>query len=408
MAETERPRGAGVEAPAVEIEEGANDPMGVGAPEVAPDLGDLDDLLGESAQMAKTALMSEQEVDELLTKREAYIDRYTTASRNKESRLRRVEGFNPLKDLDAEDYDSLIAEGVVDRDYADKLEHLDEVIEDLEAVSSPSEEILARLAQLLERRAPVREWLEGKVQDRKEALAQRREDVRAKLEAFYIRRINELTAAVVEIEANPRVQDRLDKEAEVAVAELKAQRQEVIREVTRYVASLSARHGRAFNRLTQIAGEAAVTSLMDIPQQRDSRTRTRIVGEVREAIMDGILKETGDKQVREPKEIVPWAARTSSIDYFGALEFLRTSKRMDELKRMPGAEEQQAQRLLEDRDRILLENEVLRSLFGSKWRVDAKTKKKTLAPFWAAFDRRVAADKKKANVAAKAQGAGKK
>lgn len=408
---SERPPGAGAEVPAIEIEENVDEPVAEGvldaAPESAPPLDDLNELLEESAQMAQQALMSTQEVDALLKEREGYMDRYDTASWNKKSRLQRVEGFNPLKELDPQDYDSLVDEGVVDDAYVTRLKHLDHVIHQLEAVRSGTGQIFDRLTQLLERRAAVRDWLEGQVQARKDALAERREAVRAKLEEFYVRRINELTVAIDEIEANPRVQERLEQEAEAAIAELKERRQEIITEAMRYVASLSARHERAFARLTELIGAKAVRSLMDLPKQRDPKTKARITREAQEPIMESILNGEGDAQLRDPKEIVPWVARTASIDYFGAINFLRAEERMEALRKMPGAEAEPAQKLLKDRARILNENAVLRFLIGSKWHVDPRTKKKILSRFWAAFDERRAADKKRADEESRAKGAAK-
>jgi hypothetical protein len=374
-----------------------------------PTIEDLDALLRESENVAAVASMSEKEIDEMIERRQESLDRLQDVEIIRESRLQRVENFNPLKDLKPSDYERLVQEDIIDAPYAELLKKLDGVIAKFESLDYPSADERAKLEELLEARNTVNEKLESQIEERQQEIATRREEVKNKVLEHYGARVEELERTIAEIESNPRVMERLrtiaEKEMQAVFAKREAEkkafeakveqdRKAIIQEANRCVQSLSARHDNAFKRLGELLGnEKIADELVSVLGEEDVRKRQGAFDRIRSRLMASIIDGEGEKQLKEPKEIVPWKAAQTSIRYGGAIDFLRFHETEKALRAAADVGDKQAQRLLEQRDQIISGNEAIRRLVGPQWVTDHKTNEKRMSAFWAAFETRKKNDK---------------
>jgi len=363
-----------------------------------PDIKDLDSLLEESEKVATVASLSEKEIDELVEKRQESLERLQNVDAIREQRLQRTEKFNPLKDLIPADYDRLVQEGMIDTDYAKRLKKLDAVIAKLESLDYPTADAVAELERLTQVRNSFRERIESQIEEKQQELSERRENIKNKVLEHYEKRAEELEEIIAEIESNPRVIERLHAMAEQERKEfeekIEQERKKLLVEAARFIQSLSVRHANAFNRLGEITGnEKIAEDLLKALEEEDKRKQRSIFDKVRNSIIESIIDGEGKQQLKEPKEIVPWEVRSTSIPYIDAMDTLRYSGTTEALQVAADAGNEQAKHLLEQREKILGENEVLRKLVGRKWITDRKTGKKYLGAFWSAFETRKENDK---------------
>ena len=364
-----------------------------------PDIKDLDNILRESEEVAEAASLSEEEIDKMIEKRQEALGRFQSIDVIREERLRRVENFNPLGGLTPADYDRLVQEGMIDSEYAERLKKLDGVIGKLEALAYPTADAVAELERLAQIRNSFREKLESQIEEKQQELSERREDVKSKVLGHYARRVEELEKVIAEIEANPRVVERLHAMAEQERKEfeekIEREQKELLTAATRFIQSLSARHANSFNRLSEITGnEKIAEDLLKALKEEDERKQQSAFDRVRSRVIKSIIEGEGKQQLKEPKEIVPWEVRPTSIPYVGAINTLRYRGTTEALQAAADAGSEQAKRLLEQRRQILAENEILSKLVGRKWITDRKTGEKRLGEFWSAFETRKANDKK--------------
>jgi len=179
-----------------------------------PSVEDLDALLRESESVATVASMSEKEIDEMVERRQESLDRLQDIGPIQESRLKRVENFNPLKGLKPSDYERLVQEEMIDAPYAERLKKLDGVIAKLESLDFPSADAKAELEKLSGVRNAFREKIESQIAEQQQETTSRREEVKNKVLEHYAKRTDELERVIAEIESNPRVIERLQTMAE--------------------------------------------------------------------------------------------------------------------------------------------------------------------------------------------------
>ncbi len=374
-----------------------------------PSIEDLDALLCEAESVATIALISEKEIYEMIERRQELLDRLQDLEIIRESRLQRVENFNPLKDLKPSDYERLVQEGMIDAPYAERLKKLDGLIEEIEALDYPSVYAKTVLEELSEVRNAFREKLENQIEERQQEIAARREEVKNKILEHYSTRAEELEQMVVEIESNPHVVERLQTMAEKEMqalfakreaekkafeAKIEQERKAVIQEAARYIQSLSARHDNAFKRLGELLGnEKIADELIAVLGEKDARKQRDVFNSTRSRLINAIIDGEGEKQLKDPKEIVPWKVAPTSIPYRDAIDFLRFHETGKALQAAAEAGNKQAQKLLEQRDKIINGNEVIRRLVGPQWVTDRKTNKRQMSAFWAAFETRKKNDK---------------
>ncbi len=397
-----------------------------------PSIEELDALLRESESVAIAASMSEKEIDEMIERRQELLNRLQNVELIVESRAQRVENFNPLKNLKSSDYERLVQEDIIDLPYAKRLKRIDDVIAKLEALDYPSADAKAELEKLSEVRNAFREKLESQIEERQQEIAMRCDELKNKVFEHYRARAEELERTIAEIESNRRVVERLQvmakkemqdvftkREAEKKAfeAKIEQERKAFIKEATRYVQSLGARHRNAFKRLGELLDNEKITDeLMALLDEEDVRKQQSAFDRARSRLINAIIDGEGERQLKDPKEIVPWKVAPTCVRYREAIDFLRFCETKEALGRVAGAGDKQAQKLLEQRDQIIRENEVIRRLVGPQWVTDRKTGKKRMTAFWAAFETRkkndkegiTAARKKEREEAAKREAAFKK
>lgn len=370
---------------------------------------DLDALLSESENIATVALMSEKEIDKMIERRQEALNRLQNVELIRESRLQKVENFNPLGDLNPSDYERLIQEGIIDASYAKRLQKIDEVIAKFETLEYPSADVKAQLEKLSEIRNSFREKLEDQIAERQQELTARREEVKNKVLEHYAKRAKELEKTIIEIESNPRIVEQLqamakkemhadfakrEVEKKAFKAKIEQERKAIIQEATRYIQSLSARHNNAFKRLGKLLeNEKIEEELLTVLNEGDAKKQQSTFDRARSKLINAIIDGEGEKQLKEPKEIVPWKIGPTTIQYKEAIYFLRFHETEKALQIAADAGDQQAQKLFEQRKQIINGNEIIRQLVGPQWVTDRKTNKKKMGAFWAAFEIRKKNDK---------------
>jgi hypothetical protein len=369
-----------------------------------PSVEDLEARLRDAESVATSASVSEKEIDEMIERRQESLDRLRDISSIQESRLRKVENFNPLKDLEPDDYERLVREGIVDNAYAQRykatpaqlisyFQKRDKVITDLEKLEYPTANAIAELERLVTERNRFRQELESLIAERQEEIAARREEIKNKLLEHYTRRAEELERTIAEIESNPRVIERLrtmaEKERQAFQAKIEQEWKKIIQEAGRYIQSLGARHVNVFKRLGELTGnEKIAEELLQILREGDERKMQSALDKIRSRLIDAIIDGEGERQLKDPKEIVPWRVGPTSIRYSDAMKFLLFQETEKTLRAAAEAGNEQAKKLLEQRERIIAGNEIIRKLVGPQWITDRRTNKRRMGAFWAAFETR--------------------
>lgn len=374
-----------------------------------PSIKDLDALLRESEGIAMVASMSEEEIDKMVERQQESLERLQVVDAIRESRLQRVENYNPLGGLNASDYERLVQEEMIEAPYAERLKQLDGVIAKLESLDYPSADAKAELEKLSRVRNAVREKLESQIGERQQEVTARREEVKNKVLEHYAKRTEELERVIADIESNPRVMERLwtmaekemkelfarrEKEKQEAEARIEQEQKAIIQEATSCIQSLGARHGNAFKRLGELVGNEKISEeLLQALGQEDARKQQGAFDRVRSRLIGAIIDGEGEKQLKDPREIVPWKTGSTSTPYGDAMNFLRFYGTEQALQAAANTGNEQARKLLEQREQIISGNEVIQRLVGREWVFDQQTKQKRRGTFWAAFETRNKNDK---------------
>ena len=364
-----------------------------------PDLAELDSTLKEANEIADNASLSEKEIDEMAEKYKNTAERIKDIDLIQEERLRRVENYNPLKDLTPADYTRLVQEGIINSEYADRLQTIDSIINKLESLESPTTDAMAELEKLANVRNEIREKIENLIEEKQEEISGRKEKIRNEIFEHYAKRIEELENVIKEIEKNPRAIERIkiieEKEREEFEKTKKAEEERLFSEASRFIQSLNAKHNNAIKRLIEITKDKdVVKKLSDSLSFETKEKQNQEFKKVRSKLITAIIEGEGENQLKEAKEVVPWETKTSSIRYFDAFNTLQEREVINALQKAAKEGDTQAEQLLKQRDQIIAENNVLRKLIGKKWIIDNKTGKKRLGTFWSAFETRKENDEK--------------
>jgi hypothetical protein len=208
-----------------------------------------------------------------------------------------------------------------------------------------------------------------------------------------------------------------EKERQAFQAKIEQERKKIVQEAGRYIQSLSARHANAFKRISDLTdNEKIADELVQVIRKGDERKQQSVLDKVRSSLMSSIIDGEGEKQLKDPKEIVPWKVGPTSIQYGDAMNFLRFHETEKALQAAAEAGDEYAKKMLEQREQIIADNEIIRRLVGPQWITDRKTNEKRMGAFWAAFETRkkndkegvTAARKKEREEAAKREAAFKK
>ncbi|HLD69249.1 MAG TPA: hypothetical protein VJA17_00630, partial [Candidatus Omnitrophota bacterium] len=312
-------------------------------------------------------------------------------------------------------------EEMIDAPYAERLKKLDGVITKLESLDFPSADAKAELEKLSGVRSAFRERIESQITEQQQEITTRREEVKNKVLEHYAKRAEDLERVIAEIESNPGVIERLqamaEQERKAFQVKIEQERKRIVQEAARYIQSLGVRHANAFKRLGDLTGNEKITDeLMQTLDEGDERKQQGALDKVRSRLINAVIDGEGEKQLKDPKEIVPWKVMPTSIQYGDAMNFLRFHETEKALQAAAEAGNEQAKKLLEQRDRIINGNEIIRRLVGPQWITDRKINERRMGAFWATFETRkkndkegiTAARKKEREGAAKREAAFKK
>ncbi len=364
-----------------------------------PSLTELDEILAEARKAAKIAQMSEEEIDKMLAERQAALDKVKDIDLLKTERLKQLEEYEPLAGLTVEDYNRLVEEEIISADYVEKLKETDDLIEKLQSLKSLTVKEEATLEELKQLRSSCRQFLQSQIEEKRQLTINRLDKIKNKMAEHYQNKIKKLEKVIEKAEENPRALARLYDMAKQEMAEheekIRQEEEKKLKEITRFIQSLSARQANALNRLRQVVkNENLKDDLLQALEERDSRKQQSSFDKIRSQVIKAIIAGTGEEQIKEAKEVVPWETK-SSVNYYFAFNQLLSREVKTFLKAKQAAGDEQAQNLLKQIDQIVMADSALHKLFGKKWIKDKKTGKKRLGAFWWAFAERKKNDKEK-------------
>ena len=367
-----------------------------------PEIDDLDAFLGESEKVFTVATMTAADVDGLIKERQIMIHQVDDLETLSKKCSQRVVNSNTCTGLAATNYADLMAVGLIDAAYVERLQKMDELISKFQAVEHLPREASVKLAGLEEKRKDFQDRMAVKIQEKQEKLGLYQGIVREEIKNHFAQRIEKLIQGIAGIETNPHVKERLQvmKEAEQEALKVKQQaaarqaaleQQQLAKKVERFIQSIGAKHVQAFQRLEELTGEAELESrLLRLMNGKDEQQKRSVLESLRNQLIKAIIEgeDEGEEkgQLKSPAEVVPWQMgdkrdkrdkRGNKIIYCAALDFLAEPAMVAQLK---GTAQQK------DVEQLISSNHILRRLFGKRWLNDNGQQKP--GRFWAAFEQR--------------------
>lgn len=369
-------------------------------PPVSVDDFDLSDLLesGEQileaeAKQAQLAAMTKAEVDAMIRRQHEAITEMMEAEKMLETQLKKIEEENPFMNgsVEEEDIDRLQSEGIVNTKLAGDLKKVFKMLNDLAKVENPTSAALAHHQKVVLTLEAIRKQIEGVIEVKQAEIRERREKLKEAILSDLSEKNKRMEAVIAEVMANPRVVERLQEltdalEAEQAEAE-KKQTEDTLKEAGMTLQSLTARHKSSIERLKSVLKKPDIMHELAVELLKNDPTHEKTFESTRRALKEAILEKENDEQIKSPREVVPWENSTS-IDYREGIDFLKSKSVVDTLRHLADDGNEKAKKLLELRSTLLVENDVLRKLFGPKWSVNDKTKERFPGPFWDLFEQR--------------------
>ena len=377
-----------------------------------PDIEDLDAILEGSEKVISNASVSGEHINKMIEERAELLERLWNVEAAREQRLQRVQDYDPFRGIDAGDYEQLVSAGVIDSVNAERLTKLDDVIDRLTSLDQPTAHSAAEFKRLSRLRKSFRKQLEGQLKAKRREVSDRRAEVENKVLGHYSKRTGPLESAIAEIEADPRVSERLKALEEEEKRKLEEEAKQFMLGVGQSAESLGTRHEKVFERLAEITGnENIVQDLLSALLKERGQKQQSVFNGVRNRLIESIIDGDGKGRLKGAGEVVPWAGRSSNNPYIDTMNDLRYCGTRERLEAIAADGNTEAARLLRDCKQLADENAILRRLVGRKHIEDRETGKKLLGPFWAAFETRrqndkdgtTAARKKKREETAKAE-----
>lgn len=348
---------------------------------------ELKSLLARSESIINHSIATEKNIDQLIEERQAITSRIPEIELNKEARLNRVEGFNPLQNLNAEDYDRLINEEIIDQEYAEILKSLDNLIRLGETESSPTLELSAQLEALSEQKNMAREVIEDKIAEKQEEIEIRRNEVRERVVEHYSKRIIQLEQRLAEIESNPQVFEKVQKIHEEEQRQLELEQEELHKEIFKYsdrgIRSLFDRYNNALSKIETVLGDKSIIDRLIESRDSGNQQETRqLFDSVRQQLVRAVREGEGEQQITKPQEVVPWAVNITIFKHNDVFNYVTSEESKKVLQSEADAGNQKAKTLLEQLSLIEEHNEILKILIQSKWN---KRNPEQMNDFWRAF-----------------------
>lgn len=377
------------------------------------DLSDLlasgEQILKDEARHAQLAAMTKAEVDAMIRRQHEAITTVMDAEKLMDQELKRIEEENPFMNgsVTEVDLDRLLSEGVINKKLAEDLKKVFKMLNDLAKIENPSSVALAHYERVVLTLNTQTKQIEKVIEGKQEEIRARRELLKESVIQSLKEKSDRMEAIVAEVMANPRVIDQLQTEMEeVSVREEeknKKEAEEILKEAGTTIQSLSARHRNALDRLRVITKDPDLAynlAVEHLQKSDDPKKTEKVLVETQRALKAAVLEKEGAEQIKSPSEVVPWENKTS-VHYGESITFLKSKIVEDTLRHAGDAGDAKAQKLLELRSQLMLENEVLRKLFGPKWSFNPKTKEKFPGPFWNLFEERKHAGARKAEAEAR-------
>jgi len=254
----------------------------------------------------------------------------------------------------------------------------------------PTKESIDTLTTLSSTQKDCRAVIEGKIEEKQRKIEKRKDKTKENLLGHYKNMAEEWNKILLEIDANPRVAERLVKIAEQKRKNFEAQiakeKKEVLEQANRFIQSISARHTSCLKKLGNVINnENIAEDLSNASKEIEWQKRQTVMENTRRILTKSIMESEGGNQLNDAKEIVPWKV-TSSVNYISAVNYLRfaTSGLLKEMAEKDG-DESAKQTLLKAKE-IMDQNEMFRQLIGKEF-LD-KNNKKLLGWLWAAIEKR--------------------
>jgi|GEM_PF-2141605 len=319
--------------------------------------------------------MTEQEIDNLIKQREFAKKRLEKMDSWKKERQKKLEQFaSSLDTIDSSDYDSLKKVGLLTQEHAHKLKEIDTQVQIIKKMEHPSDEFTQKIEQLTDYLGRANQEIREAIRQKQGQFTDRIEKLKNKLAEMYIKRSEELTALLKNIESQPRVMDRLKEIEEEQTQKKETEEREIqiklLSELTRAAQSMRDRHTNAFKRLAEILNNPAVKdeSLAALEQSKKSTTIKQsedYFREIGDHLIKSVLTGENDKQIKSLKEITP-RVMPGGIDYSEAKRNLENAANLAAISALAEKGNAQAKKLLEQREQLLQESAALDKILEQK------------------------------------------
>lgn len=321
-------------------------------------------------------------------------DYHTTTERT----VRALQDYDPLGDLIPADYDALVANKLITKEYADALKALDQKIHELDSPAAPTEEQRLELIKYLELKNSVNDKLFSLIFTREREIEERRAAAKDALLARYQEHTQKLNEIIKHISERPGVAEILREEAtqeaelenkKFAADNLRDFKEEFLGGLEPDLQLVLEKNQSAVSRLKELSGDKDLDQKLSTFNSLDQNQQATLINRLRDVMFDAILEGEGRQQLQSPREIVPWRMHrpTDGTTYWQAVDFL-TSQEMKQtlpLWKDTGAPTADIEKKLAATESYA---HIFRRLFGREWITDEKTKQKKLGSFWAAFEKR--------------------
>lgn len=341
---------------------------------------EFETFLSDSTAIIRHAAMTQQEVKTLIEKR-GVVQKNIESVRRREEKIRQaLDQFrNPLDAISPADYDDLVKAKLLSKEDAKKFHALDTQIQIARQIphSARTQELNTTLEQLSDIQSKLHEGLQQKIREHQAWITERIETAKNTVAEIYTKRVHALESAITEIDAHPRVVERLKQIAEDQKEREKAEKLKISKEMSRILQSLRDRHANAFERLAKMTGNPNLRedlhAVLDKKPEADTKTAAATLRreqmdfykKVQDQLIRSISIEEGDEQLKSLREVNPGFTK-GVVDYDKEMEKL--SKGTPELLIVFILARQgntQAIKLLEEKDHLLRENSALHTILDA-------------------------------------------
>jgi len=374
------------------------------SPEIAPafDMDSIDSILN----MASTTIGND-ELDSLFEQRKKYIDYLRINEENLESRKALGQKVKTEKEMEAERYlesitkesDLAFQEGLIDEEVFNKIKKINEFLDKLQEEEKNKElsgdkKNIKR--QLYDGRDKINETIKALAKEKKSVenaeISKRIQEYTSNVENHYNEMSQFFDQKIREIEENPGILKKIELEKKeidrIHKLENERQQKEIIENLTKFIPSVEARHNNSLKRIASLLGENEefIENFKALTEKGTTNEEIKsFTDSIRSKLINAIIDGEGEKQLSDPKEVVPWMIKTG-VDYFQATNYMNDPKILKFLKNKIKEGDEKSIQMLGKMELVVGENELFRKIFGAKFiNIENKPQK---TRFWKSFDDR--------------------